>query len=51
VTGQAAVVPVPATAPRPVPPVRGPRAGADHPWRQKYQGIRRDVPLWQVADR
>jgi len=51
VTGQAAVITVPAAAARPVPPVRGPRAGADHPWRQKYQGIRRDVPLWQVADR
>ena len=32
-------------------PTRGPRAGADHPWRQGYQGIRANVPLWQVADR
>jgi transposase len=43
-------VPV-AAAPRPSPRSRGPRAGADHPWRQSYQGIRADVPLWQVADR
>jgi hypothetical protein len=36
-------------------PVRPPaagskRPGADHPWRQGYFGIRKDVPLWQVAD-
>ena len=43
-------VPV-AAAPPPAPGSRGPRAGADHPWRQSYQGIRADVPLWQVADR
>ena len=27
------------------------RPGADHPWRQGYFGIRKDVPLWQVVDR
>jgi transposase len=32
-------------------PPRQPRAAADHPWRQGYKGIRKDVPLWQVADR
>lgn len=31
--------------------IRGPRAGADHPWRQGYRGIRKDAPLWQVLDR
>jgi transposase len=41
---------VPRVAPPPVPPVRGARAGADHPWRQGYRGIRADVPLWRVAD-
>ena len=30
--------------------IRGPRAGADHPWRQGYRGIRPDVPIWRVAD-
>jgi transposase len=30
---------------------RRPRAAADHPWRQGYSGIRKDVPLWQVMDR
>jgi transposase len=54
VTGQTDVTHGPgAVAPPPAPPPRsrGPRAGADHPWRQTYQGIRADVPLWQVADR
>jgi len=41
------VPPLPAPTPHP----RGPRAGADHPWRQGYAGIRADVPLWRVADR
>ena len=52
VTGQTPVtsVSVPGAASSP-PRSRGPRAGADHPWRQTYQGIRADVPLWQVADR
>jgi transposase len=52
VTGPTAVTRVPVMTPPPPPPrSRGPRAGADHPWRQTYQGIRADVPLWQVADR
>ena len=34
------------------PPAAGAtRPGADHPWRQGYFGIRKDVPLWQVVDR
>jgi hypothetical protein len=33
------------------PPAGSKRPGADHPWRQGYFGIRKDVPLWQVADR
>jgi hypothetical protein len=32
------------------PVARGPRAGADHPWRQGFRGIGRDVPVWQVMD-
>ena len=52
VTGHADRIQGPvATPPSPAPRVRGPRAGADHPWRQGYRGIRADVPLWQVADR
>jgi transposase len=50
----AAALPLGATAVnRPVsaPVARGPRAGADHPWRQGFRGIRADVPLWQVVDR
>ena len=27
------------------------RPCADHPWRQGYLGIRKDVPLWQAMDR
>jgi transposase len=50
VTGQASVRTVPAAAAPPVPPVRGPRAGADHPWRQGYRSMRADVPIWRVAD-
>jgi transposase len=39
-------------APRPAVAVpRRPHAPADHPWRQGYRGIGKDVPLWQVADR
>jgi hypothetical protein len=38
------------SAPTPVAAPRGPRAGADHPWRQSYTGIRPDVPIWRVAD-
>jgi hypothetical protein len=33
------------------PPAGSKRPGVDHPWRQGYRGIRKDVPLWQVADR
>jgi transposase len=54
VTGPAAVIsrPTPVAVQRlPAPPSHGPRAGADHPWRQRYQDIRADVPLWRVADR
>lgn len=52
VTGPTAVTSVPGVTPPPPPPrSRGPRAGADHPWRHTYHGIRADVPLWQVADR
>ncbi len=52
VTAQTAATRVPvAAATPPSPRSRGPRAGADHPWRQKYQDIRANVPLWQVADR
>jgi transposase len=53
VTGHMPVTPVsvPMATSSPAPQVRGPRAGADHPWRQGYRGIRADVPLWQVTDR
>jgi len=52
VTAQTDATRVPVAAATPPPPrSRGPRAGADHPWRQSYQGIRANVPLWQVADR
>ena len=50
VTGPTAVTSLPVAVVTPA-RSRGPRAGADHPWRQTYQGIRADVPLWQVADR
>jgi transposase len=53
VTGQAEVParPTPvATPPPPAPTSRGPRAGANHPWRQSYQRIRPEVPIWRVAD-
>jgi transposase len=50
--------PAPATtATRPIapaPPVGAPRgraAGADHPWRQGFKQMGRDLPLWRVADR
>jgi hypothetical protein len=46
-----APVPVTSGARAPAPPrLRGPRAGADHPWRQGYRGMRPDVPIWRVAD-
>lgn len=41
---QAPVGPPAAQTPRAAP--RRPRAGADHPWRQGYKGLRPDVPLW-----
>ena len=43
-------VPVlPATiAARPAAP-RGPRAAADHPWRQGFKDMGRDVPYWQLV--
>jgi transposase len=30
---------------------RGPRPGADHPWRQGFKQMGRDVPYWQLVDR
>jgi hypothetical protein len=44
------VTPRPQAAPHAATP-RGPRAGADHPWRQGFKQMGRDVPLWQVVDR
>jgi transposase len=39
------------TAPRPSMPVtRGARAGVDHPWRQGFKQMGRDVPYWQLVD-
>jgi transposase len=35
----------------PLAATRGPRAGADHPWRQGFSGIGRDRPYWQLIDR
>jgi hypothetical protein len=35
----------------PVPAPRGRAAGADHPWRQGFKQMGRDLPLWRVADR
>jgi len=45
---------VPAVTPTPVipppPPVRGPRVGADHPWRQSYMRIRGGSDnVWQAS--
>lgn len=52
VTDQADVIrPSGPTPPPRAPRPRGPRAGADHPWRQGYRGMRPEVPLWQAADR
>ena len=45
----AAVVVAPAIGP-PAPRVRGPRAGADHPWRQSYMTMRGGSDsVWQAA--
>jgi transposase len=46
-----AVVPAPITRPKPPVAPRGPRAGADHPWRQGFKQMGRDVPYWQLVDR
>ena len=43
-------VPVPPTAiPVPPAPPQGPRAAADHPWRQGFKHMGRDVPYWQLV--
>ena len=34
-----------------VPAPRRPHAPADHPWRQGFKHMGRDVPYWQVVDR
>jgi transposase len=45
-------VPVPpAACPSPATAPRGPRAAADHPWRQGFKQMGRDVPYWQLVDR
>jgi transposase len=45
------MVPVPIALPKPSVAPRGPRAGADHPWRQGFKQMGRDVPCWQLVDR
>lgn len=43
-----------APPPRVVPPAAAPRrphAPADHPWRQGFKQMGRDVPYWQLVDR
>ena len=43
-----------APPPRVVPPASAPRrppAPADHPWRQGFKQMGRDVPYWQLVDR
>jgi len=43
-------VPVlPATISAPPAAPRGPRAAADHPWRQGFKDMGRDVPYWQLV--
>ena len=43
-------VPVPPAAiPSPPAPPQGPRAAADHPWRQGFKHMGRDVPYWQLV--
>jgi len=39
-----------ATPTRP-PVLRPPRQPADHPWRQPFKQMGRDLPIWRVADR
>jgi hypothetical protein len=34
----------------PLPPSPSRPAPANHPWRQGYQRMRADVPIWRVAD-
>ena len=43
-------VPAPSMLPAPV-ASGAPRAGADHPWRQGFKQMGRDVPYWQLVDR
>jgi hypothetical protein len=43
-------VTAPPAPPRPAVSGRRPRAGGDHPWRQGYRQMRKDVPIWQVMD-
>jgi transposase len=47
---RAAVAPPMATPPA-VPVARRPHAPADHPWRQGFKQMGRDVPYWQLVDR
>jgi transposase len=43
-------VPVPPAAiPSPPAAQRGPRAAVDHPWRQGFKQMGRDVPYWQLV--
>jgi transposase len=43
-------VPVPPAAiPSPPAALRGPRAAVDHPWRQGFKQMGRDVPYWQLV--
>lgn len=42
-------VPVPPALPAPAAP-RPRRAGADHPWRQGFKQMGRDVPYWQLVE-
>jgi len=55
ITGAAVMPPTTIDAsmavPPPTPAVRGPRAGADHPWRQGFKHMGRDAPYWQLVDR
>jgi hypothetical protein len=44
-------MPPPTRAVSPASTPRRPHAPADHPWRQGFKQMGRDVPLWQVVDR
>jgi transposase len=48
--GEAVIAPLPPPPPAPTSPrVRGPRANADHPWRQRYRDWRSgSTDLWQL---